>query len=71
MPKKNIQHLRYYGRAGHFDQDNMIKPDAVVRVKKGKPPLNFVGLDHPFQNVTDCQGLALACEMIRDSKDST
>lgn len=49
----------------------MIKTDSVERVQESQLALDLVGLDHSFEDIANFQGLTIACEVVRHSKDSS
>jgi hypothetical protein len=54
-----------------LDEDDMIKADPVERIKEGNSSLNFMGLNHGLENISDSKGLSLTSKMVRDSQDSS
>ena len=49
------KHFADYGGGGDFDENNVIKTDAVERVFESEAALNFVSHDHASQDVFDSQ----------------
>lgn len=49
----------------------MVQTDAVEGVQEGKASLDLVGLDHALEDITDGQGLPLACKMVGNGEDGT
>lgn len=63
------QQFRHHSRAGDFDEDNMVQSSTIERIEHGKLPLNFMRLDHAFQDIAHSQGLALARKMVGNGED--
>jgi len=36
----------------------MVQTDSVEGIEKGERALDLMGLDHSFQNISHCEGLA-------------
>jgi hypothetical protein len=65
------QHFRNDGGRSEFDEDNVIETDSVERVLESHTSLNFVSLDHGFENVLHLEGFSSSCEVISDGEDSS
>jgi hypothetical protein len=53
----------------YFYQDDVVKADTVEGVEECEGTLDFVGLYHTFDNVFDCERLALTRQMVSDGED--
>jgi len=65
------QHFRNNGGGSEFDEDNVIETDSVERVLESHTSLNFVSLDHGFENVLHLEGFSSSSEVISDGEDSS
>lgn len=65
------EELRDDSGGSNLDKNDVVETDTVERVQEGKAALNFVSLDHGFENVADTQRLALASKVVSDGQDGT
>ena len=65
----DVQKLGHDGGRGDFDEDDVVKTDAVERVEQREPALDLVRFDHALEDVLDRDVLALARQVVRDSED--
>ena len=64
------QQLGHNSRRGYFDEDDVIKADAIEGIQQGKGTLNLVCFDHAFEDIMHGQGLTLTGKMVGDGKYS-
>jgi hypothetical protein len=67
----DVQQLRNHCRASNLDQYDVVQANAVERVQKCQGTLDFMGLDHAFEDIPYSQALSLTSEVIRDGKNGT
>lgn len=59
----------YYCSRSNLDENYVVEADSIERVEEGKTALNFMGLDHCLEDVTNGQRLSLTCQMIGNSQN--
>ena len=64
-------HFRNDGGGSEFDENNVVESDSVERVLEGHASLNFVSLDHGFENVLHREGFSSSGKVIGDGQDSS
>jgi hypothetical protein len=69
--KPYVQKLRYDSSGRDLDEDDVVEADAVERVQQCKTALDLVRFDHALEDVFDGDMLALACKVVRDSKNGS
>ena len=55
----------------YLHENNVVETDRIERVESCEATLNPVCFDHALKDVLESDALALACQVVHDSEDST